>query len=132
MSIFRRVPRKVWLLLACAIGMVVFGSSAGWFGPRDPRSAFLDAVNADMAKDPRLAVLDVDHAGGRLVVTVKPAQQTFTLVITKVEAKTMADGPGASLAYEWQGPTGNVITLDHWSGVLGKSPVHIPVPGLPR
>jgi hypothetical protein len=128
MNAARRVPRKVWLLLAIAAAAWLYGASTGWFGPRDSRAAFLDAVQADLARDPRVAIVHVDHAAGRLVVTVKPIQQTFTLVVT---TKPAANGqPGEEWDYEWHDSSGNAIIRGRVAGTLPKS-IPVKVPGLP-
>jgi hypothetical protein len=120
------------LILACAALAGVYGTSAGWFGPHDPRSAFLDAVSVALAKDPRVSIVSVDRAKGEMVVAVLPIKQTFTLVITKVESKTLGNGQTVEeWSFEWRDPSGTVVEMGHVLGSVGKA-VHVNVPGLPR
>lgn len=131
MKVGKRVPAKALILLTSAALVALIGSSTGWFGSKDPRAAFLDAVSTDLAKDPRVTVVRVDHTDGQLTVHVKPISKTYTLLVTKIEAKTFPGGhAGEEWSFEWKDPAGNVVSVGHGMGSVTQS-IHIDVPGLP-
>ncbi len=126
MNASKRLPRKAWLLLACALVLALgslFSAQTGRLGPTSPRDAFLDAVAADLARDQRVAV---ERQADQLVVHIKPTHRTLTLVVTKA----LAEGEGQSWAYEWKDEGGKVVALGQGRGVIGKT-LHLDVPGLP-
>src|SRR4051794_27851755 len=100
----KRLPAKIWILIACAALFAfspVFTSLSGLIGTKDQQVSFLDAVADDMAKDPRLNVVRVDHDAGQVVVVVKPTNQRLTLTVTKAETKTLSDGqPGQAWSFD--------------------------------
>jgi hypothetical protein len=133
MNLGKRMPRKVWLLLALALLIGLSPSVGSWtalFGTKKPRDAFLDAVAADWAKDPRLNVARVDHESGRILVRVKPTGVALVLSVIKMEPKTLPDGHVLQQwEFEWKDESGKVIGLGRGSGVE-TSAVHVSVPGL--
>ncbi len=134
MKFGRRLPMKVMIVLVCAIALLVpvLGPALGLWGHKDPRARVLDAVAGDLAQDPRLAVLQVDHGTGQLLVMIKPTNQTLTFALTRVEAKTFPDGQaGEEWGYEWKDPAGRVVALGHDQSSPTKK-IRIPVPGLTR
>ena len=131
MKSLKRWPRKVWLLLACAVVMAMSPVIGWWSGPKTERDVFLEAVATDLAKDSRLSVVRVDREAGQLTVNVKPVNRTLTLNVTKVESKTLPSGQvGQEWGYEWKDPAGKVIVAGRGMGQTDKS-FHIQVPGLP-
>jgi hypothetical protein len=120
----KRVPRKVWLLLALALVVGLspaVGSWTGLFGAKSPRDAFLDAVAADWAKDPRLQVVRVDHETGQIIVRVKATGGALFFVVTKMEPQRWES--------EWKNESGEVIAFARGSGTQASA-VHVDVPGL--
>jgi hypothetical protein len=130
----KRLPAKVWILIACA-AVLAFSPVSTWLGglidTKDQRGTFLDAVADDMAKDPRLSVVRVNHESGQIVVFVKPTNQRLTLTVTRAETKTPADGQEVEVwTFDWKDEAGTVVSLGHARGSRSKS-IHVSVPGLP-
>jgi len=109
----------------------LIGSWTGLLGHKNPRDAILDSVASDLAKDPRVTVVQVDRDGGQVIVNVKATNKTLTFALTKVEAKTLSDGQaGQEWVFEWKDQDGKVLALGHGSGSPSKS-IHVDVPGVP-
>ena len=64
-KVARRVPRKVWLILAAAVLAGLVGVATGVIGPHNPRAAFLDAVSG------RVAAFLVDFSTWRMDALVR-------------------------------------------------------------
>jgi len=128
----KRVPRKVWLLLAVAVaaGIMSLSSGTGFFSSKSERDVFLDGVAADLAKQPRVTVVRVDREAGLLVVRVNTTGKTLFFVVTQVESKKLPDGRVLQqLEYAWKDESGKVLALGRSSGTQ-TGPVHVDVPGL--
>lgn len=131
MNPLKRLPRKAWLLVAfvfVASLWPLLDSSIGLTGPRDPRSRFLDAVAANLAKDPRVTVLRVDHQAGDLVLHVKTTNRTWVMSVAEVEPTT--SGP-MRMKWTWKDEQGKVDSFGNFMGEPepGKN-ISVSVPGL--